>query len=177
MAPEEICDILKEQFGEAVVDSRLDARRPYAVIDVNRWVEVATFLRDDDRMRFNMLQCITSIDLLEDNKLAAIYDLFSFPVLGPGPCAKLRHHLAVRVEVDRDDPHIPTVSHLWPTADWHEREAYDMMGIVFDNHPNLTRILCPDDWVGFPLRKDYEFPFEYHGIPATTEHQLTNPRH
>ncbi len=177
MAPEEICDILRERFGEAITDTVLGARRPYVVVEADRWAEVATFLRDDERMRFNMLQCISSVDLLEDNKLAAVYDLFSIPVAGPGPCPKLRHHFAVRVEVDRDAPHIPTVSHLWSAADWHEREAYDLMGIVFDGHPNLLRILCPDDWEGHPLRKDYEFPVEYHGIPATTEHQLTNPRH
>ncbi|MEE9295778.1 MAG: NADH-quinone oxidoreductase subunit C [Phycisphaerae bacterium] len=177
MAPEELCDILKERFGEAITDTVLGARRPYAVVAADRWFEVARFLRDDERMRFNMLQCISAVDLLEDNKLAAVYELFSIPVSGPGPCAVLRHHFAVRVEVDRDDPHIPSVSHVWPAGDWHEREAFDMMGIVFDGHPNLTRILCPDDWKGHPLRKDYEFPVEYHGIPATTEHQLTNPRH
>ena len=107
--------------------------------------------------------------------------------LGIGACAEYhkphfltgnrQDHFAVRIETDRDDPHVPTVSHLWPTADWQEREAYDMMGIVFDGHPHLVRILLPDDWVGHPLRKDYEFPLEYHGIPATTEYELTNPRH
>jgi len=178
MAPEEICDILRREFGEAIVDTVVSANRPYAVVETARWPAVAKFLRDDPRMGFNMLQCITSIDLLEDNKLAAVYDLFSFPIVGPNePCPKLRHHFAVRVVVDRGDPHIPTVAHLWPTADWQEREAFDLMGIVFDGHPNLVRILLPDDWEGHPLRKDYEFPVEYHGIPATTEYQLTNPRH
>jgi NADH-quinone oxidoreductase subunit C len=177
MTTEEIAHILKDGFGEAVTSVELSSCRPYVVIGAERWREVAGFLRDDERMGFNMLQCITAIDLLEDNQLAAIYDMFSFPVVSVGPCAMLRHHFAVRVTVDRDAPHIPTVSDVWPTADWHEREAYDMMGIVFDGHPELTRILCPDDWEGFPLRKDYEFPIEYHGIPATTEHQLTNPRH
>ena len=178
MAPEEICDILQKQFGDAVTDAVMSANRPYVVIEATRWPAVAQFLRDDPRLQFNMLQCITAIDLLEDNKLAAIYDLFSFPVVGPDrPCPMLRHHFAVRIEIDRDDPHVPTVSHLWPTADWQEREAYDMMGIVFDGHPHLVRILLPDDWVGHPLRKDYEFPLEYHGIPATTEYELTNPRH
>ncbi len=177
MAPEEICIILTGEFGDGVVDTVLDACRPYAVVRVDGWSDIARFLRDDGRMRFNMLQCVTALDLLEDNKLAAVYDLFSVPVVGVGPCATLRQHFAIRVEVDRDAPHIPSVSGIWPAAEWHEREAYDMMGIVFDDHPNLTRILCPDDWEGYPLRKDYEFPLEYHGIPATTEHQLNSPRH
>ena len=84
---------------------------------------------------------------------------------------------AIRVVVDRNDPVIPSVADIWPTADWHEREAYDLMGIRFSNHPDLRRILCPDDWEGHPLRKDYEFPLEYHGIPGTTESELPNPRH
>lgn len=177
MAPEEICETLKQQFGEAVTGAEMRARRPYVVIESSRWSEVARFLRDDPRLGFNMLQCISSLDLLEDNKLAAVYDLFAIPQAEGRQCLKLRHYFAVRVVVDRDHPHIPTVSDVWPAAEWHEREAFDMMGIVFDGHPNLTRILCPDDWEGYPLRKDYEFPLEYHGIPATTEYELTNPKH
>jgi NADH-quinone oxidoreductase subunit C len=63
-------------------------------------------------------------------------------------------------------PEIPTVSGVWKIADWHERETFDLVGINFLGHPNLTRILCAEDWVGHPLRKDYEFPLEYHGIRA-----------
>jgi len=177
MTAEEICDILRKRFNGAVVNTVLDARRPYAVIAANKWAEIALFLRDDERLGFNMLQCISSIDLIKENRLGAVYDLYSVPPASGQHCPKLRHHFAVRVEVDRGDPHIPSVAHVWPAADWHEREAYDLMGIIFDGHPNLERILCPDDWEGHPLRKDYEFPREYHGIPATTEHDLPSPRH
>ena len=61
-------------------------------------------------------------------------------------------------------PELPSVSGLWSTADWHEREVYDLSGVYFTDHPNMRRILCPEDWVGHPLRKDYEMPLEYHGI-------------
>ncbi len=61
-------------------------------------------------------------------------------------------------------PEVPSVNGIWRTADWHEREVYDLSGVFFTGHPDLTRILCSEDWVGHPLRKDYEFPLEYHGI-------------
>ena len=61
-------------------------------------------------------------------------------------------------------PELPSVTSVWNTADWHEREVYDLCGVRFQDHPNLRRILCPEDWVGYPLRKDYEMPLEYHGI-------------
>jgi NADH-quinone oxidoreductase subunit C len=67
-------------------------------------------------------------------------------------------------DVPGEIPEVPTVSGVWSTADWHEREVYDLSGVYFVGHPNLRRILCPEDWVGYPLRKDYEMPLEYHGI-------------
>ena len=82
-----------------------------------------------------------------------------------------KHSLVVKANLPRwkDDvegqlPEVPTVSDVWRTADWHERELYDLSGVRFVGHPNLRRILCPEDWVGHPLRKDYEMPLEYHGI-------------
>jgi len=178
MTPEKVCQILKARFGEAVTAIHVEGGHPHAVVEASRWPEVARFLRDDPALGFNMLRCVSSLDLIAENKLAAVYDLVS---MRPGErsdalwaCEGL---FAVRIEVDRDDPHIPTVSDVWPTAEWHEREAYDMMGIRFDGHPDHRRILCPEDWVGYPLRKDYEFPMEYHGIPATTEYDVPNPVH
>jgi len=71
-----------------------------------------------------------------------------------------------RGEVPGQLPQVPTVSHVWRTAEWHEREVYDLSGIEFVGHPDMRRILCPEDWVGHPLRKDYQMPEEYHGIRA-----------
>ena len=78
--------------------------------------------------------------------------------------ALFNHKLAVKVKCARDGGSIPSVACVWHTANWHEREAYDMFGMLFTGHPELKRILCPDDWVGYPLRKDYKVQDQYHGI-------------
>lgn len=177
MTPEEVCQILKSEFATAIEEALLDGCHPCAKVARDRWVEVARFLRDDSRLRFNLLRSVAAIDMLAEDRLACVYDLMHIPTDDPTAMTTATRTLAVRVEVDRNAPTIPSVSQVWPAANWHEREAFDLMGIVFDGHPDLRRILCCDDWVGFPLRKDYEFPVEYHGIPATTEFELTNPRH
>jgi len=177
MAPEEICRLLKDRWGDAVVETALEGGHPHARVAADRWPEVAVFLRDDPRLSFNLLRCISAVDLLADNQLACVYDLMHVPLDRIEELATQTREFAVRIVTDRDNPAIPSVAHVWPAADWHEREAYDLMGITFSGHPDHRRILCPDDWVGHPLRKDYEFPLEYHGIPGTTEYELTNPRH
>ncbi len=177
MVPEEICKLLQSEFGEAIVETVVEGAHPYAVVSAEKWPEVAEFLRDDSRTAMNFLRSISSLDLVDDNKLACVYDLNHVPTQSPTDLITETHEFAIRVVTDRDHPAIPSVAHLWPTADWHEREAFDLMGIRFEGHPDLTRILLPHDWEGYPLRKDYEYPLEYHGIPATTEHELTNPRH
>lgn len=177
MAPEEICKVLQSKFNDALEGTVLEGCHPYALVKADAWPEMALFLRDEPSLRFNLLRCITTLDLLADDKLACLYDLMRIPLDGGDKLVTATHEFALRIVVDRNNPIIPSVAHVWPAADWHEREAYDMMGIQFTNHPDLRRILCPDDWVGYPLRKDYDFPLEYHGIPATTEFELTNPKH
>ncbi|QDV89079.1 NAD(P)H-quinone oxidoreductase subunit J [Phycisphaerae bacterium RAS2] len=187
MTPEEIGAVLKERFGEKIRGANFAGALPHVEVDAAAWHDIARFLRDDPRMGFNMLRCITSQDYLEDEQLAATYDLDALAgqTHGREPW-KRPHAFTVKVKVPRANPHIPSVADIWPAADWHEREAYDLMGIVFDNHPDSVegrdgphprRILCPDDWEGFPLRKDYNFPMEYHGIPAVTEYGQTRPVH
>lgn len=177
MTPEEICKVLTNQFGDAIEESIFESGHPHARVVPDRWPEVARFLRDDPRLKLNLLRSITALDLLADDKLACVYDLMSVPMDEPTALITTTFEFAIRVVVDRNDPVIPSVADIWPAANWHEREAYDLMGIRFSNHPDLRRILCPDDWEGHPLRKDYEFPVEYHGIPGTTEYELPNPRH
>jgi NADH-quinone oxidoreductase subunit C len=96
---------------------------------------------------------------------------------GPGGYWKAAGEIAIRLRVPRDQASAPSVADVWPAAEWHEREVFDMFGVTFEGHPDLRRILCPDDWVGYPLRKDYEFPLEYQGIPGTTEYGQKSPRH
>ena len=160
MDAQQIATKLVTQFGEAITASLPDDKHPRIHTTAEHWRAIAEFLRGDDALAFDFLACLTAVDYVADNQLCGVYDLYS---------AGRRHWFAAKVYVDRSDPHIPSVMDLWPAADWHEREAYDLMGITFDNHRDLRRILLPEDWVGHPLRKDYAFPREYHGIPGTTE--------
>jgi NADH-quinone oxidoreductase subunit C len=173
MSGQTFLDRLKKRFGDKITGSKLDALDPWIEVSPAGLVEVCTYLRDEPDLRFNYLNCITAVDYLEtDPKKAAkvswqphlelVYHLWSVPN---------RVSLVVKVMLPRwkgdapgELPEVPTVSEIWRTADWHEREVYDLSGVRFIGHPNLRRILCPEDWVGYPLRKDYEMPLEYHGI-------------
>lgn len=177
MTPEQISIVLKSEFGDDVLDVALDTPHPCITVSAARWPEIARFLRDDPRLRLNLLRCLSGVDRLEEGVIELIYELISVQPDASGEVLKGVGEIAAKIKVPRDDARAPSVADVWPAADWHEREAYDMFGVVFDNHPDLRRILCPDDWEGYPLRKDYEFPLEYHGIPGTTEYGQKSPRH
>ncbi|HEX9016907.1 MAG TPA: NADH-quinone oxidoreductase subunit C [Chloroflexota bacterium] len=115
---------------------------------------IALFLRDDDRMKFDLLMCLSGMDYT-GGKLGAVYHLDS---------TTLGHKITLKVQVPAADPHIQSVESVWKTANWHEREAFDLIGLIFDDHPDLRRILLPDDWEGHPLRKDYQVPEYYNGM-------------
>ncbi len=160
MSPQQIIQLVEERFPGKVDAAFADARHPRIHVNAADWRQIAEFLHSDPALQFNWLACLGGVDYVADNALAVVYDLWSFD---------LHHTFAVKVFCPRDNPHVPTVCDLWRTAEWHEREAFDLIGIIFDNHPDLRRILCADDWVGHPLRKDYVFPREYHGIPGSVE--------
>jgi NADH-quinone oxidoreductase subunit C len=174
MNVQEIHALLTERFpGSAIPAINTSARDPWIEVAPEALRDVALMLRDDERLLFDHLNDLCGVDYLEPDPAKApkfghephveiVYHLTSFP---------LRHAVKLKVKVPRwqggvegNIPDIPSVADIWAIADWHEREAYDLVGVRFIGHPNLRRILCPEDWVGHPLRKDYEFPLEYHGI-------------
>jgi len=174
MTLSEIHQLLLEKFGSDAVGTEIHkAKDSWIQVSADALVPVARFLRDDQRLLFDHLNDLCGVDYLEpDAKKAAkfghephvevVYHLTSL---------KLRHVAKLKVSVPRwkDDkagqlPVVPSVSSIWGIANWHEREAYDLVGIEFAGHPNLRRILCPEDWTGHALRRDYEFPLEYHGV-------------
>ena len=120
------------------------------------WGEIAGILKNDLELKFDYLMCISSYDKGDNKTYGAAYNFYS---------SSKQHYLEVRVEVE-DGVSIPSITSLWKTADWHEREAYDMMGLQFVGHPDLKRILLADDWEGHPLRKNFKEPDYYHGMPV-----------
>ncbi|MBV9594726.1 MAG: NADH-quinone oxidoreductase subunit C [Actinobacteria bacterium] len=131
--------------------------------------KVARACRDNASLRFELLSSLSGVDYIgTEKRLHAVYQLTSMTY---------RRRIRLEVSVTVEDPHIPSVTPIYPTADWQERETYDMFGIVFDGHPALTRILMPDDWDGFPQRKDYPLggiPVQYKGatIPPPDERRV-----
>ncbi|QDU61933.1 NAD(P)H-quinone oxidoreductase subunit J [Planctomycetes bacterium Pan216] len=173
MNADEIANCLSEEFGDAITGKNVEAMDPWVEIAPEAIADVAQFCRDDEQLLFDYLRNQSAVDYLITDarkakkleiepRLEIVYHLHSYPH---------GHDLVLKVllprwkgDVEGELPECPTVSHVWAIADWHEREIFDLMGVRFTGHPNLRRILCPEDWVGHPLRKDYEFPLEYHGI-------------
>jgi NADH-quinone oxidoreductase subunit C len=148
-----IAEIITRQLPEAVRDFVDKTFDPYIVIDPARVRAVVQLLRDDPALGFDLLQLVSGVDWKD--RFEVVYHLTSL---------QYGHRVTLKAVLPHDDPHIGSVAELYPTADWHERETYDLMGIVFDGHPELRRIYLPEDWEGHPLRKDYVFPEEYHGV-------------
>lgn len=160
MTPTQIAARLGEKFASQITASHPEDKHPRIHVDAQNWRAIAEFLAHDEALAFDFLLCVSGVDYVADDKMCAVYDLRSM---------KHKHEFAVKVYTDRGAPSIPSVSDLWRTADWHEREIFDLFGVDFPGHADLRRILLPEDWVGHPLRKDYVFPREYHGIPGSYE--------
>ena len=144
MAVDDIATRVRSAFPDVVV------ARGEATVFVDRSAlrDCLAWLRSDAELRFGFLSCVTATDHPgADPRVWLIYELRSI---------ERRHRVRVKVGLAQPDLHVPTVADLFPTADWQEREVYDFYGVIFDGHPDLTRILLPDDWEGFPLRKDEE---------------------
>jgi NADH-quinone oxidoreductase subunit C len=162
VTPKEIHDRLKAKFGDAILLWNEEAGDPFCVVDHERILDVGRFLHDDPELRFDFLMCQTGVDY-PPRHIAVVYHLFSYPK---------KHTFIVKVLLDRERPEVHTVSEIWPTAEWQERECFDLLGVVFRGHRDLRRVLLPEDWVGHPLRKDYQEEPTYHGIPTTRPNPL-----
>lgn len=155
MTPQEIANSVTSKFADGIVEAKLDGViDPFIKVAPARWPEVAAMLRNEADLDFDYLMCLSGVDWGK-GILGVVYHLFSMTK---------RHKIVVRVDLPVADPVVASVADLWPTADWHEREAYDMLGIRFTNHPDLRRILLPEDYPGHPLRKDFKVPEFYQGM-------------
>jgi NADH-quinone oxidoreductase subunit C len=162
MSFEDIKLLLTEKFGAGVIVSEeTGGLQPALLIEPGQIVEVCLELRNNPKTYFDFLSSITGVDYgIEAGRFGVVYHLASIPY-------QTQLTLKVSIENNRDLndlPSFPSITSVYRTADWHEREAYDLVGIFFEGHPDLRRILLPDDWDGFPLRKDYKTAEYYKGI-------------
>ena len=153
MEPMKIYGALSEKFGGKIKQFVETTFPPTVLVEADAVADVCRFLKEEDGLDFTSLMCLSGVDLKEQGKMAVVYHLHSM---------KRKHKITIKVELDRNNPHVQTVEQVWPGANWYEREAYDLLGIVFDGHSDLRRILLPEDWEGHPLRKDYVYPKRYH---------------
>lgn len=169
--PEEIFEILKGKFGDSIIE--LNTKSPFEKVIVAaplKIKEISLFLRDNPDLDFDSLVLLSGIDdangekvdegdgykVIKGGTLSVYYHLESL---------NLKHKITLKVSTPRENPEVESVDSVWRCADWNEREAFDMFGIVFLNHPDLRRILMPEDWeAGYPLRKDYRNPEFYQGM-------------
>ncbi|MGH3565838.1 MAG: NADH-quinone oxidoreductase subunit C [Pseudonocardia sp.] len=161
---DEFADDLGESLAErgirgAVQQITIDRGEITFYVQRERILDLCRTLRDDEGLRFELCSSVSGVDYGEDvaQRLHVVYHLLSMTY---------RRRIRLEVALDISDPHLPSVVEVYPTADWHERETWDMFGVIFDGHPGLTRILMPDDWDGHPQRKDYPLggiPVEYKG--------------
>ena len=162
MSFDDIKLLLTEKFGtDIIAGEERSGMQPALLIQPDRIADVCLELRNNPKTYFDFLSCLTGVDYgVDDGRFGVVYHLSSIP-----------YHLQLTLKVskvnDRSEdnlPSFPSLSSVYRTADWHEREAYDLTGIFFEGHPDLRRILLPDDWEGYPLRKDYRAAEYYKGI-------------
>jgi len=148
MEPLKIADTLKERFPDEVLDVREFRGQVSVTVRKENIVKISRFLHDESDLFFDYLVDLCGVDYLgkKDVRFEVVYHLYSI---------KHRHALRIKAEVPENDARIDSVMPVWIGVNWHERECYDMYGIIFAGHPDLRRVLLPEDWEGYPLRKDY----------------------
>jgi NADH-quinone oxidoreductase subunit C len=158
---------------------------PFFNVKADKLVEVCRFLKTEPTLACDFLEDVTATDHLKENQIRVVYHLFSY---------QHRHGIVLKVELDRvlrppasapqpaepassgANPHLPTVEGVWKTAEWLEREVFDLFGVTFDGHSDMRRIMMPDDWVGYPLRKDYQEAGGYLDISNVRDSSLVEYR-
>ena len=163
MTTHEIHERLLARFGDAVgplSEPKIDA---HCVVKAQALVDVCRFLKSGPGLELDFLEDETAVDWPKKNQIEVVYHLVSY---------KHRHVFKLKVETDRAAPSVPTVEGVWKTANWFEREIFDLFGVDFPGHPDLRRIMLPDDWIGYPLRKDYQEAGGWHGISNVRENPL-----
>ena len=148
---DKVKQLLDDMFPNQIIPK---SDSDYIQLSPEKWFDIASWLKSDAALLFDSLQCQTGLDI-GDEMLESRYNLHSM---------KKNHYCEFRIAVPRSNPRIPSVEQIWRIADWFERETYDMFGIEFEGHRDLRRILLPEDWEGWPLRKDYQEQETYHGI-------------
>jgi len=155
MDAQEIYASLDKLFPGKVSDLKAEVFEPYLNVDKDAIVEICRFLRSAPGFKFEVLSDLTALDWPKEEKIQVVYHLFSYAH---------NHQIVLKVDLARDNPKVATVENVWKVANWFEREVYDLFGVIFEGHSDLRRIMLPEDWVGFPLRKDYVEQEEYDGI-------------
>ncbi|HEX9143549.1 MAG TPA: NADH-quinone oxidoreductase subunit C [Candidatus Binatia bacterium] len=150
-----IYQALEKRFPDKVSQFKGDVAEPYLNVDPRAIVDVCRFLRDDKDLDFEVLSDLTALDWPKEEKIQTVYHLYSY---------SQRHQIVLKADLPRENPRIATVEGVWKVANWFEREVYDLFGVIFEGHSDLRRIMLPEDWVGYPLRKDYVEQEEYDGI-------------
>ena len=161
MTAEEIKNVLSGRLGDEAVLQLLESDAdgeavydpPQIVVEAARIAEAAQICRDDEALRFDSLMSLGAVD--NGESLTVLYHLHSMTH---------RHKIALRADIPRAEPSVPTVEAVWKTANWHEREAGELMGIAFEGHSDMRPLLLPEDWEGHPLRKDYVVQDYYKGM-------------
>jgi NADH-quinone oxidoreductase subunit C len=144
---EKVLEKLTAKFGDSVFESNEFRGELTVVIPKDRIVEVCRFLKEENELGFDLLADMCGIDMNTPSKrFGVIYNLYSLAN---------KHRIRLKIFTEEENPKVPTVTGVWGTANWHEREAFDMFGIIFEGHPDLRRIYMPDEFAYHPLRKDF----------------------
>lgn len=160
MTAKEIFERVNELCPGAATDLDEECLDPFFKVNAANLKEVCLALRDDGALKFSVLSDLTAVDLPVENVIQVVYHLYSY---------EPPQQIVIKADVDRDAARIATVEDVWKVANWFEREVFDLFGVLFEGHSDLRRILLPEDWVGYPLRKDFVEQEEYDGISTERE--------